>query len=57
MRVCVIDGRGGGLGKRVIQGLLAHVGESHEIIALGTNEAATKAMKQAGASQSGKAPA
>jgi hypothetical protein len=37
----------------LIQGLLVHVGESHEIIALGTNEAATKAMKQAGASQSG----
>lgn len=53
VRVCVIDGRGGGLGKRLIQGLLVHVGESHEIIALGTNEAATKAMKQAGASQSG----
>jgi hypothetical protein len=47
MRVCVIDGRGGGLGKRLIQGLLVHLG------ALGTNEAATKAMKQAGANQSG----
>src|SRR5512140_168872 len=53
MGLCVIDGRGGGLGKRLIQGWLAHIGESDEIIALGTNEAATKAMKQAGASQSG----
>jgi len=51
--VCVIDGRGGGLGKRLIQGLRGHVGAPHEIIALGTNETATKAMKQAGASQSG----
>ncbi len=53
MRLCVIDGRGGGLGKRLIQSLLVHVDESHEIIALGTNEAATEAMKQAGASRSG----
>lgn len=53
MRLCVIDGRGGGLGRRLIQGLLAHVGEPHEIIALGTNEAATRAMTRAGASRSG----
>ena len=53
MRVCVIDGRGCGLGTRLIQRLLVHVDESHEIIALGTNEAATMAMKKAGASQSG----
>lgn len=53
MRLCVIDGRGGGLGKRLIQSLLIHVGEPHEIITLGTNEAATIAMKQAGANQSG----
>jgi hypothetical protein len=53
MRLCVIDGRGGGLGKRLIQSLLAHVGESHEIIALGTNETATRAMTRAGASRSG----
>jgi hypothetical protein len=53
MRLCVIDGRGGGLGKRLIEGLLDLVGEAHEIIALGTNETATKAMKQAGAGRSG----
>ena len=52
MRLCVIDGRGGGLGKRLIEGLLVLVGEAHEIIALGTNETATKAMKRAGATQS-----
>ena len=51
--MCVIDGRGGGLGKRLIQGLRVHVDAAHEIIALGTNEAATKAMRQAGATQGG----
>jgi hypothetical protein len=53
MRVCVIDGRGGGLGKRLVHGLLAHLGETDELIALGTNEAATKAMQLAGANRSG----
>jgi hypothetical protein len=53
MRMCVVDGRGGGLGKKLIQGLRVHVGWGHEIIALGTNEAATKAMRQAGATRSG----
>lgn len=53
MRVCVIDGRGGGLGKRLIQGLRAHLDAGYEIIGLGTNESATKAMREAGATQSG----
>ncbi len=53
MRLCVIDGRGGGLGKRLVKGLVVYAGEMHEIIALGTNETATMAMKLAGASQSG----
>ncbi|HEY7129281.1 MAG TPA: DUF3842 family protein [Nitrospira sp.] len=53
MRVCVIDGRGGGLGKRLIQKLRLHVDARDEIIALGTNDAATKAMRLAGASVTG----
>jgi hypothetical protein len=53
MRLCVIDGRGGGLGRRLVQGLLPHVREADEIIVFGTNEAATEAMKLAGASRSG----
>jgi Domain of unknown function (DUF3842) len=53
MRLCVIDGRGGGLGKRLVQGLLAHLGEADELIALGTNEAATRAMQLAGANRIG----
>jgi hypothetical protein len=53
VRVCVIDGRGGGLGKRLVHGLQHYVGESDEIIALGTNEAATEAMCLAGRIRSG----
>ena len=53
MLVCVIDGRGGGLGKRLISGLRDHVDAEHEIVGLGTNEAATKAMRRAGATRSG----
>ncbi len=53
MRVCVIDGRGGGLGKRLVEELRARVGPGDEIIALGTNEAATLAMQRAGATASG----
>ncbi len=53
MRVCVIDGRGGGLGKKLIRSLRVQVGAGHEIIALGTNQAATNAMRQAGATRTG----
>ena len=53
MRVCVIDGRGGGLGSRLVTGLQSELGEGHSIVALGTNHAAAAAMKQAGATQVG----
>jgi hypothetical protein len=53
MRVCVIDGRGGGLGRRLVAGLQNTFGGSHNIVALGTNAAAGKAMKQAGADSVG----
>ena len=49
MRVCVIDGRGGGLGRRLVAGLRAQLGRKHHIVALGINEVAAQAMKQAGA--------
>ena len=49
MRVCVIDGRGGGLGTRLVTGLQLELGQGHHIVALGTNTAAAAAMKQAGA--------
>lgn len=56
MRVCVIDGRGGGLGSRLVAGLHAELGHDHNILALGTNTAAAAAMKRAGAEQVGVGP-
>jgi hypothetical protein len=53
MTVCVIDGRGGGLGGRLIAGLRTTLGESHKIVGLGTNMNAAQAMKQAGAHRIG----
>jgi hypothetical protein len=49
MRVCVIDGRGGGLGRRLVAGLQTELGPQHMIVALATNAVAAEAMKQAGA--------
>ena len=56
MRVCVIDGRGGGLGSRLVAGLQSELGPAHNIVALGTNTVAAAAMKQAGATQVGVGP-
>ena len=53
MRVCVIDGRGGGLGSRLVAGLQSDLGLAHHIVALGTNNVAAEAMKRAGAVQVG----
>ena len=49
MRVCVIDGRGGGLGSRLITGLRETLNLDCQILALGTNRAAAEAMREAGA--------
>ncbi len=49
MRVCVIDGRGGGLGRLLVAGLHDAIGRSHKIVALGTNTVAAQAMQEAGA--------
>lgn len=51
MQVCVIDGRGGGLGCRLVIGLRETLGPDCQIVALGTNEAAAEAMRLAGAEQ------
>ena len=56
MRVCVIDGRGGGLGSRLVAGLQSELGQAHSIVALGINTAAAAAMKRAGATQVGVGP-
>ncbi|MCP9460700.1 MAG: DUF3842 family protein [Nitrospira sp.] len=50
MRVCVIDGQGGGLGRLLVSGLRSTLGERHNVVALGTTPAAAKAMREAGAS-------
>jgi len=49
MLVCVIDGRGGGLGSRLVAGLQSELGPAHHVVALGTNAVAAAAMKDAGA--------
>ena len=49
MRVCVIDGRGGGLGRRLVAGLHRDLAGSHRIVALATNVTAAEAMREAGA--------
>jgi hypothetical protein len=51
MRVCVIDGRGGGLGRRLVSGLRETLNLDCQILAVGTNFAAAEAMKEAGAEQ------
>lgn len=54
--MCVIDGRGGGLGSRLVAGLRSELDQAHHIVALGTNYAAAEAMKRAGATQVGVGP-
>lgn len=51
MRVCVIDGQGGGIGSVTIKKLKETFEESVEIIALGTNAIATAQMLKAGANR------
>ncbi|MBW2623103.1 MAG: DUF3842 family protein [Deltaproteobacteria bacterium] len=50
-RICVIDGQGGGIGATLIKGLKQAYGESVEILALGTNAAATAQMMKARANR------
>lgn len=51
MRVAVVDGQGGGIGRTVVEKLRETLGESVEIIALGTNALATSLMLRAGADE------
>ncbi len=48
MNITVIDGQGGSLGKAVIEQIAANI-ENAKITAVGTNSAATAAMKKGGA--------
>lgn len=51
MRVAVIDGQGGGMGKAIVEKLRYEFGATIEIIALGTNALATSIMLKAGADE------
>jgi hypothetical protein len=51
VRICVIDGQGGGIGAAIIKRLKEVYQEEHEIIALGTNAIATAQMLKARANR------
>ncbi|UWG98490.1 DUF3842 family protein [Dehalobacter sp. DCM] len=51
MRIAVIDGQGGGIGKVIVEKLRKGLPEEIEIIALGTNALATSLMLKAGANE------
>jgi len=51
VRICVIDGQGGGIGAALIKRLKEVYQEEHEIIALGTNAVATAQMMKARANR------
>lgn len=51
MKIAVIDGQGGGIGKAVVDKLRVSLGNEVEILALGTNAMATALMLKAGANE------
>lgn len=51
MRIAVVDGQGGGMGRAIVERLRAELGQAAEIIALGTNALATSLMIKAGADE------
>ncbi|AIF54009.1 DUF3842 family protein [Pelosinus sp. UFO1] len=51
MRIAVVDGQGGGMGKFVIEKIRKEFKEQIEILALGTNALATSSMLKAGANE------
>lgn len=51
MRIAVIDGQGGGIGKTLVEKLKKELSAEHEIICLGTNATATIQMLKAGADE------
>ena len=48
MKILIIDGQGGGIGRQIVSALKAAYPQ-HELIAVGTNAMATSAMIKAGA--------
>ncbi|MHB8156293.1 MAG: DUF3842 family protein [Desulfocucumaceae bacterium] len=51
MRIAVIDGQGGGIGKHIVEKLRREFPDNVEILALGTNALATSVMLRAGANE------
>lgn len=51
VRIAVIDGQGGGIGKHLTEKIRKELPETVEIIALGTNALATSLMLKAGANE------
>jgi hypothetical protein len=50
-RIAVVDGQGGGIGSLIVRRLRDEFGETIEILALGTNAAATTAMMKSRANK------
>lgn len=53
MKVCVVDGQGGGIGSAVVKRIKEEFGERVEVFALGTNAIATAQMMKARANRGG----
>lgn len=51
MRIAIIDGQGGGIGRHITERLRKELPESCEFLALGTNALATAQMLRAGANE------
>ncbi|ACL75542.1 DUF3842 family protein [Ruminiclostridium cellulolyticum] len=51
MRIAVIDGQGGGIGKLIIEKLRSAFGNEIDLLALGTNALAASLMLKAGANE------
>lgn len=51
LRIAIIDGQGGGMGKAMVEKLRQEFGENIEILVLGTNALATALMLKAGANE------
>lgn len=51
MRIAVVDGQGGGIGRLIVEKIRAEMGEKVFILALGTNAVAASLMLKAGANE------
>lgn len=51
MKIAVVDGQGGGIGRLIVEKLRQEMGSTCQIIGLGTNAIATSMMLKAGANE------